>query len=310
MPNGSNGYLYDFFIKLGFSRFAAQTAEFLILRPAKILLIVLLAVIGGRLAARVTRRFISTLGARTPIQIRSDRAPKRATAIGSTAAGVAKVIVWAIAIPLLLGEIGVNLGPFVAGATIIGAALGFGAQTLVRDLLAGFMILTEDQYAVGDTIFHGDTNGIVEDVNLLRTRIRDDDGKVWFVANGEIRKVANSSLGWSRAVVDLQLPYEADLDAAIDAAASEAGAMAQEPEWQDVILSPPEAYTTIVKVEGNTVRVTANTRATMSFPVGKALLARVARRIRKGGGPSDGGSDGSVGGEPESPPAAADPPPE
>jgi small conductance mechanosensitive channel len=308
-----NGYLYDFFIKLGLSRFAAQTAEFLILRPAKILMIILLAIIAGRLAGRVTRRFISSLGARTPIQIRSDRAPKRANAIASTTAGVAKVIVWAIALPLLLGEIGVNLGPFVAGATIIGAALGFGAQTLVRDLLAGFMILTEDQYAVGDTIFHGDTSGTVEDVNLMRTRIRDDDGKVWFVANGEIRKVANSSLGWSRAVVDLQLPYDMDLDAAVAAASSEAGAMAQEPEWQDAILSPPDAYMSIVKVEGNTVRVTAKTRATMSFPVGKVLLARVVRRIRKGGGPSDDGGAPPEGEPPsggEAVAGAAEPPAE
>jgi small-conductance mechanosensitive channel len=291
----SNGYLYNFFIRLGFTTFAAQTAELVILKPAKILLIVVLALIASRLAASVTRRFISSLASRTPVEIRSDRTPKRATAIASTAAGVAKVIVWAIAVPLLLSVFNLNLGPFIAGATVIGAALGFGAQSLVKDLLAGIMILTEDQYAVGDTIVVTDTSGLVEDVNLLRSRIRADDGKVWFIANGEIRKVANASLGWSRASVDLQLPSETDLDAAVAAAASEAGAMAQEPEWRDAVLAPPEAYGAEVRVDAVTVRVTAKTRPAVSATVGRVLLERVARRIRRGGGGSGGGGSGGAG---------------
>jgi small conductance mechanosensitive channel len=305
----SNGYLYNLFIKLGLTDIAARTAEFVILKPAKILLIVVLAVVASRLAARVTRRFISSLASRTPVEARSDRTLKRATALASTAAGIARVVVWAIAIPLLLSEFNLNLGPFIAGATIIGAALGFGAQSMVKDLLAGLMILSEDQFAVGDTISVDDTGGMVEDVNLLRTRIRADDGKVWFIANGEIRKVANASLGWSRATVDLQLPYETDLDAAVAAASSEAGAMAREPEWESVILAPPEAYGTAVVVGGVTVRVTARTLPAVSGTMGRAMLQRVARRIRRGGdggrgpegGPDGGGpgAGGSSGGGPE-----------
>ena len=219
MPNGS---VCHFFSKLQFTN-CDQAAEWLILKPVKVLLILLLAVVASRLAARVARRFINSVAARATAQ--SDRAPKRASAIASTAAGVARAIVWIMALLLVLGEFKVNLAPFIAGATVIGAALGFGAQSLVKDLLAGLMILSEDQYAVGDRIALDDTGGIVEDVNLLRTRVRADDGKVWFIANGEVRKVANASLGWSRATVDLQLPYETDLDAAVAAASSEAGAM-------------------------------------------------------------------------------------
>jgi small conductance mechanosensitive channel len=293
-----NGYLYNLFIKLGLTDFAARTAEFVILKPAKILLIVVLAVVASRLAARLTRRFISSLASRTPVEARSDRTLKRASALASTAAGIARVVVWAIAIPLLLSEFNLNLGPFIAGATIIGAALGFGAQSMVKDLLAGLMILSEDQFAVGDTISVDDTGGMVEDVNLLRTRIRADDGKVWFIANGEIRKVANASLGWSRATVDLQLPYETDLDAAVAAASSEAGAMAREPEWESVILAPPEAYGTAVVVEGITVRVTARTLPAVSGTVGRAMLQRVARRIRRGGGGGRGPEEGPDGGGP------------
>jgi small conductance mechanosensitive channel len=222
------------------------------------------------------------------------------------------VIVWAIAVPLVLSEFNLNLGPLIAGATVIGAALGFGAQSLVKDLLAGVMILTEDQYAVGDTIVVAGTSGMVEDVNLLRSRIRADDGKVWFIANGEIRTVANASLSWSRATVDLQLPYETDLDAAVAAASSEAGAMALEPEWTDAVLAPPEAYAADVKVGGVTVRVTAKTLPAVSGTVGRALLERVARRIRRGGGGGSsgdgsdgGGSDG--GGGPGAGPSPAEP---
>lgn len=268
-------------MKLGFHT-CTQAADALVVRPLKIVLIVVLAIIASRLAARVTRRFITSVGARAPAHLTSERAPKRANAIASTTSGVARVIVWVIAVPLILGEVGVNLGPFVAGATIIGAALGFGAQSLVKDLLAGLMILSEDQYAVGDTIFAGDTSGTVEDVNLMRTRVRANDGKVWYIANGEIRKVANASLGWSQASAELQLPYDSDLDAAVAAASSAAADMSHDPEWEDAIIAPPEAYGVGVKVEGITVRVTATTRPAISAKVSQALLARVSRRVRGG----------------------------
>jgi small conductance mechanosensitive channel len=304
----SNGSACHFFVNLGFTT-CGDAVAVLILKPVKILLILGLGFVASRLAARVTSRFINSVASRAAPQARSDRAPKRASAIASTAAGVARVIVWIMAMLLVLGELKVNLAPFIAGATVIGAALGFGAQSLVKDLLAGIMILTEDQYAVGDTIVVNGTSGMVEDVNLLRSRIRADDGKVWFIANGEIRKVANASLGWSRASVDLQLPYETDLDAAVAAASSEAGAMAQEPEWRDAVLAAPEAYGAEVKVEGVTVRVTAKTRPAVSAAVGRVLLERVARRIRRGGscggGSSDSGGSGAGGPPPSEPEAAA-----
>ena len=275
-----NGYLYNFLIRLGFTDFAARTADFLIERPAKILLIVVLAFVAGRLAARLARTFITSLGSKAQIQARSDRAPKRANAIASTTAGIAKVIVWAIAVPLLLNEVGVNLGPFIAGATIIGAALGFGAQSIVKDLLAGFMILTEDQYAMGDIVVVGGNTGVVEDVNLLRTRFRADDGKVWFVSNGEIRTVANQSLGWSKAIVDLELPYDVDLDSAVTSALSAASTLAREPEWVDNIVAQPEAWGSAVTHDGVTVRVTATTQPALSARLSRAMLARVRHGLQ------------------------------
>ena len=278
MPND----LHNVLMRLGLSNSAAGTVGFLI-RPGAILLTVALAAVASRVAARATRRFVFSLVSRTQAQARSDRAPNRATALASSAAGLARVGVWIVAGSAILGELHANLGPFIAGATVIGAALGFGAQTIVKDLLAGIMILSEDQFGVGDTISLDSTSGAVEDVNLLRTRIRADDGKVWFISNGEIRKVANASLGWVRATADLVLPYETDLDAAVEAATEEAGVLAREPEWAEAILAPPEAHGEAVRPDGITIRVTAKTRPAQSTGVARALLQRVNRRLRRGG---------------------------
>ena len=106
----------------------------------------------------------------------------------------------------MLGTIGLNLTPLLAGATVIGATLGFGAQSMVRDLLAGVLLTVEGQFDIGDTIMVGDTSGTVEDLTLRVTRLRSDDGTVWYVPNGEIRKLANSSRGWAQATVDVPGP--------------------------------------------------------------------------------------------------------
>lgn len=287
-----NGYVYNFFIKLGLSDFAARTAQFIVVRPAKILLIVVLALIASRLVARLVRKMISSLGSHSALQARSARAPRRANAFASTAASISRLLVWVIAVPLILGELGINLGPLIAGATIIGAALGFGAQSLVKDLLSGFLILGEDQYAVGDRIMLEDTSGIVEDLTLLRTRFRADDGKVWFVANGEVRKVANSSLDWVRASVDIVLPYEADIISALDAITEEAHAFAGDPAWVEIVQSPPEVFSESMTFESVTFRVQTHTPPGKSVGASRALMERILRRLRTEGQTALASTDG------------------
>ena len=106
---------------------------------------------------------------------------------------------------LVLGEVGINLGPLIAGAGIIGVALGFGSQSLVRDFLSGIFILVEDQYGVGDIVDLGEASGVVEVVSLRTTRLRSVDGTVWHVPNGAIPRVGNMSQHWSRALLDIQV---------------------------------------------------------------------------------------------------------
>ncbi|HEU5002387.1 MAG TPA: mechanosensitive ion channel domain-containing protein [Actinomycetota bacterium] len=289
-----NGYVYNFFIKLGFSDFAARTAQFIVVRPAKILLIVVLSLIASRLVARAVRRLITSLGSHSALQARSARAPRRANAFASTAASISRFLVWVITVPLILGELGINLGPLIAGATVIGAALGFGAQSLVKDLLSGFLILGEDQYAVGDRILLDDISGIVEDLTLLRTRFRADDGKVWFVANGEVRRVANASLDWVRMTVDIVLPYEADIVGALDTISEEAKSFAGDPSWIEVIQSPPEVFSESMTFESVTLRVIAHTPPGKSVGASRALMERLLRRLRAEGQNALGAAEGQA----------------
>jgi small conductance mechanosensitive channel len=113
---------------------------------------------------------------------------------------------------MVLGELGIELGPLIAGAGIIGLALGFGSQSLVRDFLSGIFILVEDQFGIGDIIdLDRQTSGVVEAVSLRTTRLRSVDGTVWHVPNGDIRRVGNMSQHWSRALLDIEVAYATDL---------------------------------------------------------------------------------------------------
>jgi small-conductance mechanosensitive channel len=122
------------------------------------------------------------------------------------------MVIYGLAVMIVLGEFGVSLGPLVAGAGIVGIALGFGAQKLVQDFLSGIFMLIEDQYGVGDVIDVGDATGVVEEVNLRTTRLRDVHGTVWHIPNGEIRRVGNKSQQWARAVLDVEVAYDTDIN--------------------------------------------------------------------------------------------------
>lgn len=122
-------------------------------------------------------------------------------------------------ISVVLTEAGVSTGAIVAGAGILGAGLGFGAQSLVKDLISGLFIVFEDQYGVGDSVDLGQAEGVVESVGLRVTQVRDLEGTLWFVRNGEIMRVGNQSQGWARAVIDVAIEYQSDVHLAQEALA-------------------------------------------------------------------------------------------
>lgn len=140
------------------------------------------------------------------------RIVQRARTIGLVLSNLITAGLLISAVIAILSELGVAIGALAAGAGILGAALGFGAQTLVRDFISGLFIVVEDQYGVGDFVDLGSATGVVESIGLRVTQVRDIEGTVWYVRNGEILRVGNSSQGWSRVILDLPLAYNSDLE--------------------------------------------------------------------------------------------------
>jgi small conductance mechanosensitive channel len=170
------------------------------------------------------------------------RRQTRATTLGRLLTNVGSVVIWAIAALMILGEWGFNLAPLVAGAGIVGIALGFGAQTLVADFLSGVFMLLEDQYGVGDVVDMGEASGVVEDVGLRVTRLRAVDGVVWYVRNGEVVRVGNMSQNWSRALLDIGVAYTSDLPRVRQLLEEEAHKLNQDEEWGALLLEDPEVW--------------------------------------------------------------------
>lgn len=246
----------------------ARVAEWVVAKPLKVLLVVAIAFLLTRLLRRGIRRLVDRLvaqreaqaraigeeGSDGPSAVRGDRAAakarrlaeqrergrQRAQALGTVLRSLASVVVYGLAALIVLGEFGINLGPLIAGAGIAGIALGFGAQTLVRDFLSGLFMLAEDQYGLGDVVDLGEASGVVEEIRLRTTRLRDGDGTVWFVPNGEIRRVANKSQHWARAVLDVAVSNEANLDQATRVIKEAADAVWRERLPEATVLEEPE----------------------------------------------------------------------
>lgn len=164
--------------------------------PLHIIVIFFIAVIAQRLGSRTISRAMNRLATVDLVHGQATgtaRQKERANTTGTLLISTLNAVIWVIALGMILGEFGLNLGPLIASAGVIGIAFGLGAQTLVRDILAGLFMLIEDQYGVGDRIDVLEISGIVEKVGLRITTVRDDAGTLWYLRNGEILKVGNRS---------------------------------------------------------------------------------------------------------------------
>lgn len=284
MAAEDHGYIYELLIELGLSDFAARTLEFILVRPLKIALILAAAFLLGRIAARAAKRFIRTGYHRSPVRPQTPRAEQRAETVGQLASSVVRGLILAVAGLLVLDELGINLAPLIAGAGIAGLALGFGAQSLVKDVITGLFIVMEDQYGVGDVVTLGESSGTVEDVTLRVTRVRAVDGTVWFVPNGEIKRVGNSSMEWSRAVIDVIVAHDTDAQRAGAAMLDEANKLTAEDDWSPAILEPPELLgVQTMDRDGLTIRLMVKTAPREQFSVARELRGRVSARLQRDG---------------------------
>jgi small conductance mechanosensitive channel len=207
----AEGWLYDVLVWIGVDHATARHLQQVVVRPVAVVVIILVATAVGWFGSRIIRRWIGAVARRAAGRADTPRAAARAVTITAMVANIWRVVVGVIAVFVALGTIGINLTPLLAGATVVGATIGFGAQSMVRDLLAGFLLIIEDQFDIGDTLVVGTTSGTVEDLSLRVTRLRGVDGTIWFVPNGEIRTLANLSRGWAEAMVDIPVPATADV---------------------------------------------------------------------------------------------------
>ncbi|MGA9277796.1 mechanosensitive ion channel family protein [Ilumatobacter sp.] len=278
---------------------AARLTDWLIDRPLAIFLILLIAWI----AVRVSRRYVDRLVKRivsppTPssrllfipgfderadlsdpeVREREDRLQLRKTAraasISAVLTSTISVGIWVIALMLVLGELGVDLAPLIAGAGIAGVALGFGAQALVKDCISGLFMLLEDQYGIGDIVDLGEATGVVEEVALRTTVLRGVDGTVWHVPNGEVQRVGNKSQHWSVALIDIDVAYDADLDAVRRVMQSAADDLCDRDGVSELILDAPQVLgVETLGADGITLRMTVTTTPGAQWTVQRELRA-------------------------------------
>jgi small-conductance mechanosensitive channel len=200
------GWLYDLLTRAGVSNGTARTVTDIIVRPVGVLVVIVVAVVVARLGSKAIRRVLQRVTDQAAARSGSQRTGARMSTMSALAANLWRFFVFVVAVAIVLGMIGIDLTPLLASATIIGATLGFGAQLIIRDYLSGFLLTVEDQYGIGDHVTIGAVSGVVEDLTLRVTRLRAANGTVYFVANGDIRLLANTSRGWAAASVDLTLP--------------------------------------------------------------------------------------------------------
>lgn len=275
--------------------------------PAKILLTIVAAVIVRAVLHRAIRGFVESAVERTD-KHRAERGDARRSAsalgerhrqrtltLGSLLRSIVTFVVSLIAVLTVMAIIGIPLAPLLASAGVGGVALGFGAQSLVKDFLSGVFMILEDQYGVGDVIDTGEAIGTVEEVSLRVTRLRDAQGVVWYVRNGEIIRIANRSQGWSTATVDIPFSYREDVERVGGIIREAVAGMEDEEQWAGALLDPPRLLG-VESITGGTVtmRVLARCAPDQHWGVQREIRRRVKDAFDR---------EGVVG--PPLPPAAA-----
>ncbi|MDV8022479.1 mechanosensitive ion channel family protein [Rhodococcus sp. IEGM 1330] len=204
--------------------------------------------------------------------ILNERRKQRANTIGSVLKSAVSVMILTWFVLSVLDVVGVNVAPFIASAGIVGVALGFGAQNLVRDFLSGIFMLLEDQYGVGDVVDLGEATGTVESVGLRVTTIRDVNGTVWYCRNGEVLRVGNMSQGFAVAVLDLPVSHTANIDEARAVAERTTLEVVESKDFASDILEPPEMLgVNAVSADTVTIRITIKTRPGRQWAVQRRL---------------------------------------
>lgn len=258
----------------------------------QVLFILLIAWLSSRFLRSVVRRGTVRLKRRsTDIDVRlgegeraySTRRSQRLDALGTVITSAVSFIVWSIALLMILGTtFGLDIAPLLAGAGIVGVAIGFGAQDLVKDVISGMFLLAEDQYGVGDVVNLGEATGVVEGISLRTTRVRDVTGTLWHIPNGEIKRVGNMSQEWSRALLDIAVAYGSDVDRAAGVIKKVADEMAADDAWKALFLEAPEIWgVESLGADGVTLRLVIKTRPGEQWAIARELRRRIKMALQE-----------------------------
>jgi len=205
----------------------------------KILIIAIIAAVLYKLASVFIEKLVARAVA-TQAFAGKVAEEKRIKTLAGVFTGVVKVLIWIFAGMMILSEIGVNIGPLIAGAGIVGLAFGFGGQYLIRDIISGLFIILENQYRVGDVVKIAGSSGLVEEITLRKTTLRDLDGIVHHIPNGEITDASNYSKKFSRVNLDVGVSYDTDLEKVISVVNRVGKDLAEDSEWKEKIIKAPK----------------------------------------------------------------------
>ena len=257
----------------------------------RILLVVVLALVLRAVVHRAISRLVrqateqqvpGVLRQASPLL--SERRAQRAGTIGSALRSVSSIVVFAIATTTVLSELGVDLGPVLASAGIVGVAVGFGAQNVIKDWLNGMFMILEDQYGVGDVIDAGPASGTVEAVSLRTTRLRSVDGTVWHVRNGEVLRVGNMSQGWSRALLDIPVTWASDVTQVREVIKAVADDLWRDDDWSAKVLEEPEVWgVESMGSDGLVIRLVVKTPPLENWDVARELRQRIKAAFERAG---------------------------
>ena len=266
------------------NRSLADYSDVLIGRPLVLLGLLVLAVTIRWVAHEAIGRIVSraakgVLPDRVNL-VATERRRQRAEAMGSLFKSIVTGLVVAVFATMMLSEVGVDIAPIIASAGIVGVALGFGAQSLVKDFLSGVFMIIEDQYGVGDVVDLGEATGVVEAVTLRVTRLRDVNGTVWYVPNGQIVRVGNQSQNWARTVLDVNVAYHEDLSRVRRVLAEVAHDVWEDEDFKGQVIEEPEVWgVENLGIDGITVRVVLKTTPGEQWVVAREMRQRIKARF-------------------------------
>jgi moderate conductance mechanosensitive channel len=238
---------------------------------------VLLVLAAGVILTRLLRRAVTRVESKVAEHTTPVRALQRTQTLTKVVSSSGIVVIWSLAGLYLLQELDFNVGPLLAGAGIVGLAVGFGAQSLVKDVVTGFFILLEDQYGVGDNVLINEVAaGKVETLTLRVTGLRDLDGTLHYIANGDITHVANRSKDWARAVIDVKVAYREDPERVRQVLDRVAGAAKEDPELGRKLYSVPQVLGVEALGDYEVIwRVIAETKPARQWEVARQLRERI-----------------------------------